>query len=229
MSEQMHIDGEAISFSPGQTILEAALADGIKLPHLCAHPQLPPHGSCRVCTVKVNGHFVTSCTVRAEAGMRVESDTPEVLSLRRGLTQMLFVEGNHFCPSCEKSGDCKLQEVGYQLEVLHPQFAQLFPNRPVDASHPQVVLDFNRCILCELCVRASKDIDGKNVFSFSGRGLEKHLIVNAESGRLADTDLSLDDVAVEVCPVGVFLKKGQGFVAPIGSRRLDATSASGDE
>ena len=114
-----------------------------------------------------------------------------------------------------------LQALAYELVMLSPHFEQFYPDRPVDASHPDVLLDFNRCILCELCVRASRDVDGKNVFALSGRGISKHLIVNAESGRLADTDFSLADHAAHVCPVGVILEKRQGFAVPIGRRRYD--------
>jgi [NiFe] hydrogenase diaphorase moiety small subunit len=100
-------------------------------------------------------------------------------------------------------------------------FRHLYPDRPVDASHPELLLDFNRCVLCELCVRASRDVDRKNVFALSGRGLSKHLIVNSESGRLGDTDVAVTDKAVEVCPVGVILRKRVGFAVPIGERRYD--------
>ena len=101
---------------------------------------------------------------------------------------------------------------------------RLFPDRPVDASHAEVLLDFNRCILCELCVRASALVDGKHVFSLSDRGIKKHLVVNAESGRLADTTLSVDDKAMSVCPVGVILRKRRGFQVPIGERKYDEHS-----
>jgi [NiFe] hydrogenase diaphorase moiety small subunit len=104
---------------------------------------------------------------------------------------------------------------------MSAHFVPFFPSRPVDASHPELLLDFNRCILCSLCVRASRDVDGKNVFALSGRGINTHLIVNAKSGRLVDTDVSLDDKAVQVCPVGVFLRKDRGFAVPIGKRTYD--------
>jgi [NiFe] hydrogenase diaphorase moiety small subunit len=159
--------------------------------------------------------------MRAMPGMAVESDTEELNGERRALTQMLFVEGNHFCPSCEKSGNCQLQATAYHLGMMSAHYDHFFPNRPVDASHPDVLLDFNRCILCSLCVRASRDVDGKNVFALSGRGIRTHLIVNAKSGRLADTDFSLADKAAQVCPVGVFLRKREGFAVPIGERRFD--------
>jgi [NiFe] hydrogenase diaphorase moiety small subunit len=215
------LDGQEIPFEPGQSVMQAALTAGVFIPHLCYHPEFRPHGSCKLCTVKINGRPATSCTLPAAAGMEVESDTPEIREKRRMLVQMLFVEGNHFCPSCEKSGNCKLQALGYALGVMTPHFNQFFPDRPVDASHPDMLLDFNRCILCELCIRASSEVDKKNVFALSGRGLKKHLIVNAESGRLADTNFSPEDKAAQVCPVGVILPKRRGFAVPIGKRTYD--------
>jgi hypothetical protein len=68
------------------------------------------------------------------------------------------------------------------MGMLTPHFDHFYPDRPVDASHPDVLLDFNRCIMCELCVRASRDVDGKNVFALSGRGVKSHLVVNSEIG-----------------------------------------------
>ena len=219
--ETFLLDGREVPFEPGQTVIQAALAAGHYIPHLCYHPEFKPHGSCKVCTVSVNGRTMASCTMPAQAGMVVASQTEELNRERKTLVQMLFVEGNHFCPSCEKSGNCLLQAVAYDLEIMSAELDHLFPNRPVDASHPEILLDFNRCILCELCVRASAEVDGKHVFALSGRGITKHLIVNAESRRLADTDIAITDKAMEVCPVGVILRKGVGFRVPIGERRFD--------
>ena len=221
MSYTFTLDGKAIPFEEGETIIQAASRAGVFIPHLCYHPEFKPHGSCKLCTVKVNGRQTASCTMRAMAGMVVESNTEEINAERRALTQMLFVEGNHFCPSCEKSGNCQLQATAYHLGMMSPHYDHFFPNRAVDASHPEVLLDFNRCILCSLCVRASRDVDGKNVFALSGRGIGTHLIVNAKSGQLADTGFSLDDKAAAVCPVGVILKKRRGFAVPIGERTYD--------
>jgi [NiFe] hydrogenase diaphorase moiety small subunit len=139
---------------------------------------------------------------------------------------MLFVEGNHFCPSCEKSGNCLLQATAYQMEMEGPHFEEFYPDRPVDASHPDILLDFNRCILCELCVRASRDVDRKNVFAIGGHGIGTQLIVNSASGKLGDTAMALGDRAAEVCPVGVILPKRRGFAVPIGERRFDAQSVA---
>jgi [NiFe] hydrogenase diaphorase moiety small subunit len=226
MTNTFLLDGEEIPFVPGQTIMEAANAAGKYIPHLCWLPDFAPHGSCRLCTVKINGRYVASCTVQAVAGQQVENRTEELTQRRRTLLQLLFVEGNHFCPSCEKSGNCKLQATAYENGMLTPHFDHFYPDRPVDASHPDVMLDFNRCIMCELCVRASRDVDGKNVFALSGRGTNSHLIVNSKSGRLADTDFSVTDRAMEVCPVGVILKKRVGFATPIGQREYDLAPIS---
>ena len=215
------LDGKTIPFTPGQTILQAAMAVGHYLPHLCYHPDLKPHGSCKVCSVKVGEHLTASCTAFAQAGQVVESDTEMLRGERLALIQMLFVEGNHFCPSCEKSGNCQLQATAYDMRMMAAPYPQFFPSHPLDASHPDFILDRNRCILCSLCVRASRDIDGKSVFGLSGRGIHTHLIVNAASGKLGDTDFSSHDKAAHVCPVGAILPRGIGFAVPIGKRVYD--------
>ena len=134
---------------------------------------------------------------------------------------MLFVEGNHFCPGCEKSGNCQLQALAYDSEMMTPHFVEFYPHRPVDASHPDVLIDFNRCIQCELCVRASSDVDGKFIFALAGRGMASHIVSNSPSGRLGDTNFSVADKAAHVCPVGAILIKRVGYAVPIGERRYD--------
>jgi len=223
------LDGQEIEFGPGDTILQAATRAGGYIPHLCWHEGLQAHGSCRLCTVKVNGRMGAACTVLASAGQHVESNTEELNTQRRTLLQMLFVEGNHFCPSCEKSGNCRLQATAYEAGMTGPHFEEFYPNRKVDASHPDLLLDLNRCILCELCVRASREIDGKNVFAMGGHGVGVHLVVNSPSGLLGDSDIALTDHAAHICPVGALLPKRQGFAVPIGQRRFDLKPVSESE
>jgi [NiFe] hydrogenase diaphorase moiety small subunit len=113
-----------------------------------------------------------------------------------------------------------LQALAYRFGIMTPRYPYQFPEREVDASHPDIMIDRNRCILCARCVRASRDLDGKHVFQFVGRGKHKKIWVNAEA-RLADTDVDLTDKAAEICPVGAILKKRTGYRTPIGQRAYD--------
>ncbi len=214
------LEGRKIPFRPGQTLIEAALAAGIYIPHLCWHPALPPHGSCKLCTVQVNGRLCSACTFPAAEGQEVVVYSEALKALRRRLVQMLFVEGNHFCPFCEESGQCELQAVGYFCGMTESHFPHLFPKRELDASHPEVLLDRDRCILCELCVRASR-AEGKHVFAIAGRGIHARLIVNSPSGRLKESALEASDQAVQVCPTGALILKREAYRTPIGRRKYD--------
>lgn len=221
------IDGKEIPAQPGQTILEAAQQAGVYIPRLCWCKGLVPHGSCRVCTVLVNGRPQAACTQPVAPGVVVENNTEKVTALRRNIIEMLFVEGNHFCMFCEKSGNCELQALAYRFGITAPKYPYLFPQRDVDASHPDVLIDRNRCILCGRCVRASRDVDGKHVFDFVGRGPHKRIAVNA-AARLAETDLKVADKAAEVCPVGAILKKRVGYAVPVGQRQYDQKPIGSD-
>lgn len=215
------LDGKSIPFEDGDTIMDAALRAGAYIPHLCHNPEFTPHGSCRVCIVNVNGRYLSACTQPAVDNMQIDNSSEEIMSQRRALLQMLFVEGNHVCPGCEKSGACQLQAVAYYTNMLSPHFTHFFPQRSVDASHADTAIDYNRCILCELCVRASRDVDHKNVFAINGRGIDSHLVINSASGKLGDSSFTASDKAAHVCPVGAILSRQQGFEKPIGERLYD--------
>ncbi len=228
MDSYFTIDEQPIPFTPGQTILEACKSAGIYIPHLCHHPEFTPHGSCKLCAVIVNGRTVSACSVMASTGQELVVDTPELNAMRRAMLQMLFVEGNHFCPGCEKSGNCRLQALGYEFEMTTPHFIEFYPALDVDASHPDAIIDRNRCIKCELCVRASRDVDHKEVFGLGGRGFESRLIVNSPSGKLVDSAFAITDKAAHVCPVGAILIKRVGFAEPIGARKYDRKPISAE-
>ncbi len=222
-----YIDGVEVNTVPGKTIMEAANDAGIYIPRLCYKEGLTPHGSCRMCTVFVNGRPQSACTQPVAPGIIVENNTEKILNIRRRIVEMLFVEGNHFCMFCEKSGNCELQAMAYRLGITAVTLPYLFPKRDIDATHPDIFIDRNRCILCGRCVRASRDIDGKHVFEFVGRGSEKKVAVNA-SARLADTDIDITDKAIQVCPVGAILRKRVGYKVPIGERLYDETPIGSD-
>ena len=215
------VDGVEVQGKPGQTILEAADEAGVYVPRLCWLKDLTPAGSCRVCTVRVNGRPQSACTQPIAPGMIVENDTEELRELRKDLIDMLFVEGNHFCMFCEKSGNCELQALAYRFGITAPKYPFMFPQRDLDASHPEIFIDRNRCILCGRCVRASQELDGKHVFGFVGRGTTKRVAVNAPDN-LAGTDVRATDKAVEACRTGSLLVKRVGYAVPVGQRRFDS-------
>lgn len=220
MSFTFRIDGAEVTAETGQTIMEAADAAGIYIPRLCDVDGLRHQGGCRVCTVKAGGRSVSACTQPAEPGLEVENDTPARNRVRRDLVEMLFHEGNHLCPICEKSGNCELQAMAYRLGMTEPtRFTYLEPCRDLDASHPDIALDTNRCISCGRCIRASQDQDGKGVFGYVGRGIHRRVAVNGAD--LAHTDAAVTDHAMSVCPVGCIIRKGEGFSQPIGARHFD--------
>ncbi len=226
MSDEMFfkLDGKKISFEKGDTIMDAVLRAGEYIPHLCHSPEFAPHGSCRVCVVNINNKSVSACTQPADENMEVDNSSESIMQKRRAVLQMLFVEGNHVCPGCEKSGACQLQAVAYYCKMLSPHFTHFYPQRSVDATHAEVLIDFNRCILCELCVRASRDIDKKNVFATGGRGIKSHLLINSESGKLRDSEFTSSDKSASICPVGAILPKHNAYNEPIGQRMYDKQS-----
>jgi len=221
MGKTFRLDGRNIPYEEGDTVMDAALRAGEYIPHLCHNPDFPPHGSCRVCVVDVNGRHQCSCTLPASDNLDVDNSSEAIVTKRRTLLQMLFVEGNHTCPACEKSGACQLQAVAYSTRMLSPHFTHFFPKRSIDASHPDIVFYFNRCILCGLCVRVSRDVDKKSVFAISGRGINSKLVFNSTSGKLGDTEFSVNDRAAAICPVGAILLKHHGYEIPIGERLYD--------
>ncbi len=226
MTRYITIDGDKVPFVEGQTVIQAAQDAGIFIPHLCYHPDYATNGSCKLCTCTINGRQRSACVTKAEEGQVIENNTEELNSERRTMTQLLFVEGSHHCPSCEVSGNCKLQSTAYRLGMTALTFPNFHPGRTTDASHPDILLNRDRCIYCELCVRASRDSDGKDVFCITGRAENKSLAINSDSGLLEDSGLTVRDAAASVCPVGALIKKREGFRTPIGEREIDREQAA---
>jgi [NiFe] hydrogenase diaphorase moiety small subunit len=213
------LDDKVCYATPGQTIMDAAMENGIYIPSLCWLKSVKPAGSCRICNVKVNGRNMTACTTPVAEGMVVENDIPELNEMRKAIVEVLFVAGNHFCPACEKSGNCELQAMGYRYQMLVPRFPYEFPIKGVDASSKYIFHDRNRCIMCKRCIRTVQK-NGKNVFAYNSRGGEHlHVVMDAElAGKLTEEEALK---AMDICPVGAILKKERGYYSPIGERKYD--------
>jgi [NiFe] hydrogenase diaphorase moiety small subunit len=213
------IDGVDCTAMTGQSIVEAAKDNGIYIPVLCSYEGMKPAGICRMCTVKVGGRFMAACTTPVAEGMIIENSIPEIENMRKALIEMLFVEGNHMCPTCEKSGNCDLQALGYRYQMIVPRFPYQFPGRKIDASYTKIMIDNNRCVHCRRCVRDIITKDGKHIFAMTNRSGKSTIIADHELEAGMSDELA--SKAMYQCPVGAILKKEVGFSVPIGKRKYD--------
>ena len=213
------IDGKVCTAAPGRMILEAALANGVYIPSLCRYEGFKPAGSCRICTVRVGGRYMAACTQPVADGMAVENMVADLEDMRKALVEMLFVEGNHMCPTCEKSGNCELQALAYRYQMLVPRFPYEFPVRAVEPAGTKILLEHNRCVKCLRCVRGVKTKDARNVFG--GLHRSRHKKIAVDPALAAALSHAQAKQAMDRCPVGSILKKEVGFVVPIGKRKYD--------
>ena len=220
------IDGKKCTAKQGQNLVEAAEDNGIYIPTLCHMKDLIPSGSCRICNIKSNGRYMTACTTIVQEDMVVENNTDEISDLRKIIIETLFVSGNHYCPSCEKSGNCILQALAYKYRIMIPRFPFAFEEKEIDASSPKLIIERNRCVLCKRCVRSIKTKDDKNYFAIEGRGYKGRIILDKDLAlKMTDEEAKL---AMENCPVGCLLFKEKGFVNAIGTRKYDKVPIGSD-
>lgn len=221
------IDGKTIQAEAGKNLMQVARENGIFIPSLCFYEHIePPLGTCRVCTCRINGRYNPACTEKVSEGLTVEVNTPELLDTRKALVEMMFAEGNHICPSCEKSGNCDLQHMGYELGVSHTRFPHLFKDRLVDFNPQRMVMEHNRCIKCLRCVVDVKTHDGKRVFNYQERGNETYVGIDYEQeARLTEEEAAN---AMRICPTGAIIVRGLSLAAPFGDRKFDQESVQKD-
>jgi formate dehydrogenase major subunit len=211
------IDGKQIEVKEGTTVLNAARQAGVEIPTLCDHPELTPYGGCRLCLVEVEGArtLQPSCTMPVSNNMVVKTDTEKIREARKFVLTMIFSERNHFCPYCQVSGgDCELQNSAYAEGMTHWPIQPNWKPYPVDASHPFIVLEHNRCILCRRCVRACGELVGNFTLGFEERG--------ADSALVADLGLPLGEsscvgcgTCVQVCPTGALIDRWSAYQGKI--------------
>lgn len=210
---KLTIDDRAVEVSEGTTVLEAARANGISIPTLCNHSALEPYGGCRLCVVEVQGARLpqASCTLPAAEGMVVRTNTPALQAGRKFVLTMLFSERNHFCPFCQLSGgDCELQNAAYAQDMTYWEFQPNWNPFPVDASHPDFVLDNNRCILCRRCVRACTDLVGNATWGIEERGSASLLVADYGVPWGSSSCVACGTCA-QVCPTGAIIDRYSAY------------------
>jgi len=218
------IDGKNIQAEEGKNLMIVAKENGIFIPSLCYYEHIePPLGSCRTCTCKINGKHGPACTEKITEGLTVEVNTPELIDSRKALVEMMFSEGNHICPSCEKSGNCDLQHMGYELGVSSTRFPHLFKDRIIDYKPSRMVMEHNRCIKCQRCVVEIRNDDGKKVFNYMNRGNETYVGVDYEEEAKLTEEQAIN--AMKICPTGAIIVRGVSMAKPFGDRRFDLHSA----
>jgi len=201
------IDGLDIVADRGTTILEAALQNGIYIPHLCYHPDLKPSGVCRLCIVEVGeGQLVTSCRAPIEPGMAVRTRSLEVDKARRPIVELLVADHHMSCQGCPANRKCELQRIMAYLPIDRRRVRRLkMPKEelPLDTSNPYFDYDPNRCVLCGICARTCEDVQGVSAFDLIGRGYGTKIAFFGDKSRCE----SCGECVVR-CPVGALVAKG---------------------
>jgi NADH-quinone oxidoreductase subunit G len=199
------IEGRQVTVPAGTTILEAAKAAGILIPHYCYHPGLPVAGVCRMCLVDVEKapKLAPSCATAAVEGQVVHVHSEKALEARQGVLEMLLINHPLDCPICDQAGECELQDYTFQEGRSEGRYREPKRFNPVEDFGGDVVYVANRCILCTRCVRFMDDVAQDPVLNVSERG-DRALI-----GKFDGQDMThaWAGNVIDLCPVGALLSK----------------------
>lgn len=211
---QLTIDGREVHVQPGTTVMEAALAHGIDIPHLCYHPELSVSAGCRLCLVQLGdgGNPVAACGLDCREGMQITTRSPQLAAMRREILELLILRHPLDCLTCEKAGRCQLQAYAYQYGVpssggqVDPSQQRYFDDNPF------FIRDLKYCIHCGRCVRACSEVVGAHAIDFNGRGHENR-IATALDVDLRETSCVFCGSCVQVCPTAALMpvsRQGRG-------------------
>ena len=206
------IDGRPVSVPKGSVIWAAAQKLGIEVPIYCYHPKMDPLGACRMCFVQVEKmpKLATACTTQVAEGMVVSTDSPQVKKARQGTLEFLLMNHPLDCPICDKGGECDLQD----FTLRHGPGASRFDlskrhfQKPIPVSE-NILLDRERCIACQRCVRFTQDVAMENGLVMQERGFRTEVGVDP----VAPFDSIFSGNVVEMCPVGALTSKSYRFVS----------------
>lgn len=212
-SNTLTLNERKVEFKPGQTIREVAEDNGIHIPTLCHLKGCTPTGACRVCLVEVAGarSLVASCSTPADKGMVVHTNTERVNRARRLVTEFLLASGKHNCITCEKTGNCPLQDLAYHYGIENVRFESTPQPHATEDVNPFIIRDFTRCILCGRCVQACQDIQVNRAISFGYRGPHAKIIAGGDT-RYDQSDCVFCGQCVQACPVGALVEKKARFL-----------------
>ncbi len=203
--------GREVRAAQGANLLWTALDNGFYIPNLCAIRGLRrPPASCRLCFVEIEGKAggpVTACTENVCDGMSVTLNSPGIKHMRQASFNLLLSNHALDCAACVKNRNCELQKIAVRehFKLRDHRFPRIPLEYPVDSSHPLIVFDRNKCVLCGKCIQACNE-SGTSVLDFAYRGLKTAVSTFAEIP-LADTGCNSCLACAAVCPVGsIYLK-----------------------
>jgi predicted molibdopterin-dependent oxidoreductase YjgC len=197
------INGRKVQGEEGQTILEAARANGINdIPYLCYHPKLTKSGACRICMVRVNGKALkASCVEEIGEGMVIITEDPEIVRLRKWVLELLLADGAHNCLYCDANGACELQTLVQRYGIDERRYMPRYGKEVDYESSKALKRNEDRCILCGRCVKACKEIQVSNVWSFAQRGSETHLVAD-DAKKIGESSCARCGLCAQLCPTG---------------------------
>lgn len=209
------MNGQEITVEPGTSILEAAWANDIYIPTLCYDESLSIFGGCRMCIVEIegSGKVVASCTEKAWEGMSVLTESEKIVNMRKEILGLLLSNHPVDCLTCDKVGNCGLQELAYKYEVRGPSFIGEETNYEVEDANPVMERDMSKCILCGKCVRVCAEIQTSHTIDFTGRGFQTKIATGL------DLPLNTDNCrfcgqCISMCPTGAITNKQLKGVRP---------------
>jgi NADH-quinone oxidoreductase subunit G len=204
------IDGQEVTVPAGINVIEAARHIGLEISSFCYHPGLEVVAVCRQCLVSVEGSvkLVPGCQAQVSDGMVVQTADDRSTTARRQMLEFTLLNHPVDCPICDKAGECTLQELYFDHDNQGSRVDVPKVRKPkvVDLG-PYVVLDAERCILCDRCVRVCDEVAGQHQLEFRHRG--DHSELGTAPGARLDNPYSLN--TVDVCPVGALTSKDYRF------------------